>query len=91
MAKIIVHDIEQGIIERDETDAEREAREAAVVIEEQIETVARERGREENRVGRMMRAQARVLRRYKRNNSAGTWQKFLIDVFAEFDELGGDE
>lgn len=91
MAKVIVHDVKRGVVEREETNAEREAREAAALVEEQAETVAREGLREGNKNQRMQRAMARVLLGYKKNGDAGNYNKFLTDVFAEFDELGGDE
>lgn len=91
MAKIIVHDTKRGVVEREETDAEREARETAALVEEQAETVAREVLREENKNQRMQRAMARVLLGYKKNGDAGNYNKFLTDVFAKFDELGGGE
>lgn len=91
MVKIMVHDAKHGVVEREETDAEREAREVAAGLEETVENEARERNREENKNHRMQRAVARVLLGYKRNGDAGNFNKFLTDVFTKFDELGGDE
>lgn len=90
MARIIVHDVKNGAIEREEATTEREAREAATLIEVAIESETQGRTREENKTQRMQRAVARVLLGYKRNNNAGSWNKFLTDVMAKFDELGGD-
>ena len=91
MAKIIVHDVKGGVVERDETPAEELARNEANLIEAGLETALRERNREGNNNNRMQRAMARVMLGYKRNNDAGSWNKFLTDVMAKFDELGSDE
>jgi len=61
MAKIIVHNVKDGVIEREETNAERMGRESAQVIETQIEIETQARNRDENKKQRMQR-QVRLLR-----------------------------
>jgi len=91
MSKKIIHDIKDGVVERDETPDELAERQATGAIEAQIVETERAINRDENRNQRMQRAMARVMLGYRRNNDAGSWNKFLTDVMAKFDELGGDE